>query len=58
MDSIFLFVLININTFTKNPPANMKVITVTEARVVALFTSMSVAPMASPSPYSYKHKIN
>lgn len=37
-------------TFTKNPPANMKVITVTEARVVAFFMSISVAPIASPSP--------
>ena len=37
-------------TFTKNPPASMKVITVTEARVVALFKSINVAPIASPSP--------
>lgn len=37
-------------TFTKNPPASMKVMTVTEARVVALFRSMSVAPIASPRP--------
>lgn len=37
-------------TCTKNPPASMKVITVTEARVVALFKSINVAPIASPSP--------
>jgi len=37
-------------TFTKYPPASMKVITVTEARVVALFKSIRVAPIASPSP--------
>lgn len=37
-------------TFTKKPPASMKVITVTEAKVVALFKSISVAPIASPSP--------
>lgn len=38
-------------TFTKNPPANMNVMTVTEASVVALFRSINVAPIASPSPY-------
>lgn len=37
-------------TFTKKPPASMKVITVTEAKVVALFKSISVAPIASPRP--------
>lgn len=41
-------------TFTKKPPANIKVMTVTEAKVVALFKSISVAPIASPSPYSQK----
>jgi len=41
-------------TFTKKPPANIKVMTVTEAKVVALFRSISVAPIASPSPYSQK----
>lgn len=37
-------------TCTKNPPASMKVMTVTEAKVVALFKSISVAPIASPRP--------
>jgi hypothetical protein len=39
------------STFTKNPPANIKVITVTEARVVAFFISKSVAPIAKPRPW-------
>lgn len=30
----------------------MKVMTVTEAKVVAFLTSMSVAPIAKPSPYN------
>lgn len=38
-------------TATKNPPANIKVITVTEARVVAFFISKRVAPIAKPRPY-------
>lgn len=38
-------------TFTKNPPVNIKVITVTEARVVAFFISKRVAPIANPRPY-------
>lgn len=42
--------LICIPTFTKYPPANMKVITVTEASVVAFFKSINVAPIANPSP--------
>lgn len=33
----------------------MKVITVTEAKVVALFKSISVAPMASPRPCQSTH---
>ena len=33
----------------------MKVITVTEARVVALFKSISVAPIASPRPCKSSH---
>lgn len=37
-------------TFTKNPPANMKVMTVTEASVVAFLTSTRLAPIASPRP--------
>lgn len=37
-------------TPTKYPPANMNVITVTEAKVVAFFKSISVAPIANPSP--------
>ena len=45
-------------TFTKYPPANMKVITVTEAKVVALFKSISVAPIASPSPCHQAQIIN
>lgn len=37
-------------TLTKYPPASMKVMTVTEAKVVAFFMSINVAPIASPSP--------
>lgn len=40
-------------TLTKYPPASMKVMTVTEAKVVALFMSINVAPIASPSPCHY-----
>lgn len=35
---------------TKNPPASMNVMTVTEAKVVAFFKSIKTAPIASPSP--------
>ena len=35
----------------KKPPDSMNVITVTEAKVVAFFTSMNAAPILSPSPY-------
>ena len=37
-------------TFTEKPPANMKAIAVTEAKVVALLKSITVAPIARPSP--------
>ncbi|MFS7908471.1 hypothetical protein Hanom_Chr01g00083501 [Helianthus anomalus] len=49
---IFIF-YIYVNTLTKYPPANMKAITVTEAKVVALFKSVNVAPIANPSPCHY-----
>lgn len=42
----------NALTFTKKPPASMKVITVTEARVVAFLISSREAPIANPSPCS------
>lgn len=45
--------LISMLTLTKYPPANMKVITVTEARVVAFFKSISAAPIANPSPCNF-----
>lgn len=37
-------------TLTKNPPDNMNVMRVTEAKVVAFFTSMNAAPIAKPKP--------
>lgn len=37
-------------TLMKKPPANMDVMTVTEAKVVAFFTSMNAAPILCPSP--------
>lgn len=37
-------------TWIKNPPDSMKVITVTDANVVAFFTSMNAAPIISPRP--------
>lgn len=37
-------------TWTKNPPDNMNVMRVTEAKVVAFFTSMNAAPIAKPKP--------
>lgn len=43
----------NTGTFlTKYPPASMKVMTVTDAKVVARFKSINVAPIASPSPWA------
>lgn len=40
----------NALTFTKKPPASMKVMTVTEARVVAFLISSREAPITNPSP--------
>lgn len=42
-------------TATKKPPANMKVITVIDATVVAFFKSIRIAPTACPNPCTHTH---
>lgn len=41
-------------TWIKNPPDNIKVITTTDASVVAFFTSINAAPIASPRPCNFE----